>query len=191
MYASKTKKAICKRTSNNKRKGSSIRNTDISRYAATPSGSCDQQSAWLLGIVVSNSDASHDLPGGTVLSPPPLKPLLSGNKKSHEDERRVEVPFISLAVTCYVRNITKCSNVVKFIRSRSSWSASLFRPCPRSSNTEVLTVIWNLADWGERGVDAVPYMNFGHLRRFHGFHSLMGRMIDTILFPWHGPWCLE
>ncbi len=98
-----------------------------------------------------------------------------GTKRSHEDERRVEVPFIPLAVSCYVRNITKCLNVVKFIRSRSSWSASLFLLCSRSSNTDVLTVWWNLADWGERGVDAVPYMNFGHLRRFHGFHSSYGK----------------
>ncbi len=47
--------------------------------------------------------------------------------------------------------------------SRSSWSASLILLCSRSSNIEVLTVWWNLGDWGGVATSYITFQSFNRI----------------------------
>ncbi len=74
------------------------------------------------------------------------------------------------------------------IRSRSSWSASLFLLCPHSSNTEVLTVWWNFADSGGGGgggvVVTIPYIAFQSLNRTPWLPQLLWDRGHSLFMTW-------
>jgi hypothetical protein len=66
-----------------------------------PSGSCDQQAAWLFKMVVLNSHTSHACKFFTTV------PQLSGNKWSHKTSIELRCFLFLVAGTGYARNKTK------------------------------------------------------------------------------------